>query len=354
MNYIEKLGQKRVVVTGATGFIGGEIVTALMKTDAEVTVILRSRHGRERFLKDGIKVVTSGLKDGDALKGTLNSADVLFNFAYDVRASGDDNLAAFTTLLGAAKAAGVKRIVHASSIVVYDDWPNGDLTEESPISTTSGGAYRQTKIKMERILEASGIPAAILQPTLVYGPRSALWTDRIINQLKSGPVILPVETGLCNAVYGADVAQAALRAAVVDRLVFERFIVSGSVPIDWSDFYLGYQKISGEGEIVREPLETLRSRFGPLQDKTHSPIGPTAAARLSAHLRFLIGNNNFQTILNLVKRFRTKGNSVYPDRNGLQLLAGQGACDISKATEQLGYEPDYDFVAGLDEIAKLR
>jgi len=111
MNYIEKLGQKRVVVTGATGFIGGEIVTALMKTDAEVTVILRSRHGRERFLKDGIKVVTSGLKDGDALKGTLNSADVLFNFAYDVRASGDDNLAAFTTLLGAAKAAGVKRIV---------------------------------------------------------------------------------------------------------------------------------------------------------------------------------------------------------------------------------------------------
>jgi len=278
-------------------------------------------------------------------------SDILFNFAYDVRASGDQNLKNFETLLSAAKTTNVRRIVHASSIVVYDDWPNAEINENSSITKISDGSYRSAKIEMEDQLQSSGIPAAVLQPTIVYGPKSALWTGRILKQLRSGPVVLPKENGICNAVYVDDVVQAAIRASVLEELDFERFIISGPEPTTWHEFYQSHQSLVEGSQILKEPESALQSRLGNFDESANQKNGPSLAAKLSSGLRVLIGRDNFEHLIASLSKFSTTGKPIYPERSQLRLMTANGSCSIEKAKRELGYEPQIDLQAGISKIS---
>ena len=347
MDYRSILNKKSVVITGATGFIGNAVLRDLRQLGAEVTAVLRTSHGAKELESIGANVLTSGLEDRKALVTALGKAQILFNFAYDVRASGVENLAAFDTLMAAAKEGQVARIVHASSIVVYDDWLSSDLTETSPISTVDGGPYRQTKIAMERKLQDLGISCAILQPTIVHGPGSALWTDRILQNLRTGPVVLPKQNGTCNAVDVKDVSQAALRAAAVDNLGSERFIVSGPAT-DWHSFYKLYQSLVPGSELQFEPLSTLTERLGPIA--TQGTAQPSRAAMISKQARRIVGRKTFEALVSGAKRLTHRGKPHYPDRSALELLTGQGICNSEKAKVILGYEPELDPSATIERL----
>ena len=265
----EKLQGQKVFVTGATGFLGGRLVPALLENGARVTTLLRSRHGTSDLEAKGTTVATAALGDRTAITEALRGHDILIHLAYDVRATAEKNLSDFAALIGAAEDAGIGRIVHTSSIVVYDGWPNEGLDETSPMQRPGGGPYRQAKIKMEKQLMAGPIPAAILQPTLIYGPGSALWTDQLTENLATGAQILPQPEGLCNAVFVDDVVQAILRAAALEDLGQERFVISGPEPVAWSDLLSGYSRIIGKGEL---PSGTLSGPLG--------PIGPRAGGAM--------------------------------------------------------------------------
>jgi hypothetical protein len=184
-------------VTGASGFIGRRLVKALADSGADVTILCRSR-GAAAMQPPSVRMIVGELHDRRLLANALADREIVFHLAYDGRATAADNLAAFDSLLGAAAGAGVGRIVQTSSIVVYDDWPNGDIDEGSSMSRPGGSGYRQAKIEMERRLMAGSIPAAILQPTIVYGPGSTLWTDQFLEWLAVGDIVLPTPEGHCS------------------------------------------------------------------------------------------------------------------------------------------------------------
>lgn len=179
---------RRVFVTGANGFIGRRLVDALDQAGAKVTSLQRSR-GAKRGAS--VRAIVGDLNDTALLETGLREQEIVFHLAYDGRAPAAANLAAFDSVLAASAKAGVNRIVHTSSIVVYDGWPNGDLDETGSMSRPGGSGYRQAKIEMERRLMSGSIPAAILQPTIVYGPGSALWTEQFIEWLTVGDIVLP-------------------------------------------------------------------------------------------------------------------------------------------------------------------
>jgi len=352
MDFKQLLNKKQVTVTGANGFIGRAVVDALLAAGAHVTVILRSKHGAERLKGQGVTVHLGALDDPQTLRTALGGADVLYNLAYDMRGSMEANLAVFDGLLQGAKVAGVKRIVHASSIVVYDDWPHADLTENSAISTQTGGAYRQAKMTMERRLEACGIPTAIMQPTIVYGPRSTFWTVDILDQLARAPVVLPDCPSICNAVYVDDLAQAFLGASTLENLACERFIVSGAERLSWADFYEGYQSLVPGSEIIREPLEALQDRLGPAPTDQEVASGPGLAAKVSMRLRSIVGHDAFDKAVRTVKGLKAGKAPIYPGRSQLQLFSGTGVCSIAHAKQRIGYAPQFDFQRGLKEIER--
>lgn len=338
MSAAQSLNGSHVFVTGGTGFIGLPLVQALLQRGAVVSALTRSSHGRRKLTKLGVTCVGA-----DEMGRALSDCQTVFNLAYDVRASGDENVESFERILVAAMDAGVPEFVHSSSAVVYDDWPLGDINEMASISH-EGSSYKRAKATMEaRLLEAE-IHATILQPTIVYGPRSALWTAAIVDQLRKGPVILPDCDSRCNAVFVDDVVQASLKSFGQSKT--ERYIISGPDNISWRRFFEAHIDILETGSIELQSLDALKDRIG---NAPQSGKGkPSAAAQMSARLRNLIGRENFERIMAQVRRIRPQKGPVYPNATTLALYSGTGSCDISKAREFLGYEPQFDLIAGLN------
>lgn len=337
---------KAVFVTGATGFIGKRLVRTLMGTGATVTALLRTRHGRRDIEEMGARAVIGGMDDQRVLEDALQGQDVLFHLAYDMRAPAAENLAAFNVLRTAAETARVGRIVHISSIVVYSEWPQQDLSEDSALSCAGISSYRQAKVAMEQALMHGNCPAAILQPTLVYGPGSMMWTDQLADWLATGSVVLPDPEGVCNGVFVDDLVQAMLRAAVLEDLRKERFIISGPAPFAWVDLLAGYAETIGHGSVRHIPAEKLRAGLSP-DEQSKTPDTPPLAARISAAARAWIGRERFERLVYQMKRRLPRQGEVHPDRNMLDLYSARGHCRIDHARTRLGYEPKHDLAAGL-------
>lgn len=338
---------RRVFVTGAGGFIGRRLVDILAEAGAEVSALRRTpaRAGPAR-------TVVGDLADAALLERALQGQEAVFHLAYDGRASAAANLAAFDAVRGAAEKAGVGRIVHASSIVVYDGWPGRDLDETGSMQRPGGSGYRQAKIEMERRLMAGPLPAAILQPTLVYGPGSAFWTDQFIEWLgMGGNVVLPAPEGHCHGVFVDDVVQALLRAATLPDLGQERFIVSGEDPFPWSRLLEGYARIAGRGGVRHVPLDELRARLGPEPEDDHHDEGPSRLAIIHAAGRRILGRERFERLLRQIKGRLAGGGDMYPDQHLLGVYTAGGRCSIERARERLGYAPEFDLEKGLAATA---
>ncbi|MEV8466962.1 NAD-dependent epimerase/dehydratase family protein [Fluviibacterium sp. DFM31] len=339
------LAGTKVFISGGNGFIGRRLVAALAAAGAEVTAL--SRGGS---VAGAAQTITGGLTDRAALTKGLAGQAVLFHLAYDVRASAADNLAGFETLLAAATEAGVGRIVHTSSIVVYDGWPDSDLTEDSPMERPGGSPYRQAKIGMERQLLAGNLPAAILQPTIVWGPGSALWTDALAEALTGGDVVLPEPEGVLNGVFVDDLVQALLKAAQVPDLTQERFIISGLEGQTWRGLIEGYAAAIGQGKVRLEPHHALAAQLGPKPPEGED-AGPSAAARVSAIARRLLGRDRFEALVRQAKRRLSKGGDFTPDHHLLEVFSGTGRCAIDRAQARLDYAPQYGLAEGLAATA---
>lgn len=346
---IPEISGRRVFMTGASGFIGRHLLGALNRAGAKVTIWSRSRRAAALPPNLSAHVAVGDLRDTVKLQRALQNQEVVFNLAYDGRATARSNFDSFDSLYSAAKAAGVARFVHTSSIVVYDNWPTLDIDEDGTMDRPGGGPYRQAKIEMERRLMKGEMPAVILQPTIVYGPGSALWTDQFAEQLKAGGVVLPSPEGLCNGVYVDDVVQALLRAAVVPQQQ-ERFIISGPSPFKWSELLEGYASILGAGAVHYVPIKQLQERLGPESDSVEEPdvLSPVIRAYAVGHRIF--GRERFERLIRFVKRRVAGGGRAYPDHHLLGVFGSSGLCSIERARTRLGFEPAYDLSRGLAKL----
>ena len=347
---LNRLRGAKVLVTGASGFIGRRLVAALDHVGAEVTALGRTRHSQKALGAVNARFISGDLGDAAVVAGAVAGQDVIFNLAYDFRQSASANVAAFEVLVGAAEREGKARIVHASSIVVYDGWPGGALTETSPMERPGGSPYRRAKIAMERRLMAGKCAAAILQPTIVWGPGSSLWTDGFAEALINGAVILPEPEGLCQGVFVEDVVQACLRAAVLMDLDRERFIINGPQPFHWSELIKGYRGIIGHGDIRYEPASKLAPPVAH-GEQADGDTGPSAAARVSAVARRLIGRERFEAIVRGIKRRMSQGGEMRPDAHLFELYVANGSCPPDAARQRLGYVPAFGLNEGLAATA---
>jgi nucleoside-diphosphate-sugar epimerase len=91
----------------------------------------------------------------------------------------------------------------------------------------------------------------ILQPTVIYGPSATPWTVDVLQWLKTSRVILVNRgSGLCNAVYIDDLITAILGAAVQERVIGERFLISGEKPVTWREFFRRFEHMLGFASTV--------------------------------------------------------------------------------------------------------
>ncbi|WP_171238971.1 NAD(P)-dependent oxidoreductase [Ruegeria sp. HKCCA5763] len=344
------LAGQRVIVTGATGFIGQRLIDALLTLGCDVTVLLRTRHGAAALEQAGAKTLLCPLHPGPTLTQALGGTAALFHLAYDFRASGAENLAAFDALIKAAEEGSCKRIVHLSSAVVYDSWPNGPINERSPITPEGTQSYRGAKIAMEQRLLRGKCDAAILQPTIVYGPGSALWTNAPLAMMHRGGVILPDPPGQCPAVHVDDVVQVALHAASSPQTGVDRYLISGPDTLGWKAFFEGYARLAGCGEVR---IDSAANPTPPPPPNNNTPAGPSLSGQISAHLRRLVGRRRVEAAADWVRSVQarlTKPHPVMPDMAGRRLFAGRPEVSTQYAQNQIGYVPRVYFAEWIENM----
>ncbi|HEX3703076.1 MAG TPA: NAD-dependent epimerase/dehydratase family protein [Vicinamibacterales bacterium] len=259
----------RVLVTGATGFIGGRLVERLVREEgASVRALVRNFANAPRIARFAIEMVPGDLLSPVALDRAVARCDVVFHCAYG--ALGPDaerrvvNVQGTESVLAAALAHHCRRVVHVSTMSVYGDPASGDIDETAPRKYT-GSAYGDSKIDAENAALGycdKGLSVAVVQPTIVYGPWALTWTIKPLQQLQTGRVILVNDgTGTCNPVYIDDVVTAMIAAAGSAEAHKQAFLISGNEPVTWRAFFERYQRMLPASATVAMTAEQARAHF---------------------------------------------------------------------------------------------
>jgi dihydroflavonol-4-reductase len=220
------LAEDKVLVTGASGFVGSAVARVLVRSGYHVRALLRKTSKRTNLAGLDIEIVEGDMRDPDAVSQAMAGARYLFHVAADYRLWARNpqqilwnNREGTRLLMQAALRHGVERIVYTSSVATIACAADGAPSDETMrLNEASAiGAYKKSKVAAERIVEAmierDNLPAIIVHPTAPIGPRDVkpTPTGRIIVEAASGRVPAFVDTGL-NLVHVDDVAHGHLAA----------------------------------------------------------------------------------------------------------------------------------------------
>jgi len=230
----------RVLILGATGFIGGQIVRAACSAGLDVSG-LRRRAGAAGAVGDLPVVWHEGdLNNPASLEAAMHGCDVLFHAAAYYPYSERNSLSAMSraalemrSVLAAARRAGVGRVIYTSSLTTIGKPPKDEdrLADERDqyVPGSACNAYFEAKWVMEqeaRRAALMGLPIIILIPTAVFGPGDVKpATGQILCDLAKGRVPIGVDIDT-NFVDVRDVALAHVNAIKQGEIGY-RYIIGG-------------------------------------------------------------------------------------------------------------------------------
>ena len=316
------LAQQKILVTGATGFIGSHVVERLRNEKHAALRALVRNPGKARHLAElGVEIVQGDLADSTAVERATDGCTIVIHSAAQVssvpsrEAFEQSNVAGTENLLRAAATAGVSRFVHLSSIAVFGLAMSGEITDQSP-RLRSGDAYCDTKLDAEEVVwkhsRQGRMTCVILRPSCVYGPGSTHWSVIPVKRLKKGKMFfVGGGHGTLNYVYIDNLVDAILLAAEDERAPGEAFIVSDGATT-WRNYFGAYAQMAG---------------------KNHIPSVPLWAARLWVHYR------NFLAAV--------KGESIRVPQNSLGFLVGTATYRQSHIEDRLGHRSRVNLEEGL-------
>ncbi len=162
---------RRILVTGASGAVGSAVAARLAAAGCAVRGIARNSWSDA---PPGVERRTVDIVDREGLTQALEGMEAVVHCAAigspDLEASRRINVGGVANVLAAMRARGCRRLVHISTVSVYD-WRRGTaFDEESPLWTEPGDAYSFTKAEGERLVraeEARGLATVILRPVVV-------------------------------------------------------------------------------------------------------------------------------------------------------------------------------------------
>lgn len=364
---------RKILVTGATGFLGGRLVERLaMGEGASVRAFVSSYSRCARIARFPVELVLGDLLDREALTRAAEGCEMIFHCAYGSRGTPAErrrvNVEGTENVIAAAAAAGA-RLVHLSSQAVYGLRERGDL-DESAERRRSGTTYADSKLEAERkVLEAAaaGVAATVLQPTAVYGPFAPVWTVSVLERMRAGRVpLIDGGEGVCNAVYVDDAVSAMLLAAGRDEALGECFLISAAEPVTWREFYARYESMLGVPATVPVDLAAiptgqarapslLSTLPGLLREPTvRNHLKRTAEAKLVARLlrrfRPRRPKKTDTPELDRLRRLRQRGeppvHAIAPA--DAAFFAARCRVRIDKAQSLLGYQPEFSLDQGME------
>lgn len=182
---------RKVAVTGGAGYVGSALVPALERDGFDVTVIDLFLYGEKVLDGTRCRRVKADIRDAGMLEREFRGMDAVVHlacisndpsFELDPALGKSVNYDAFAGLVAAAKAAGVRRFVYASSSSVYGVREEPNVREESPCTPLTD--YSKFKLMCEKVLAESDLPEwVVVRPATVCGYAPRLRLDVVVNML---------------------------------------------------------------------------------------------------------------------------------------------------------------------------
>ncbi len=335
--------EERVLVTGASGFIGGWLAETLyLRGDTRVRAGIRHWMSAVRLARFPLEIALCDILNPEQIATALQGVTCVIHCG---KGSDESIVSGTRNMLEASLRQGVGRFIHLSTTEVYGS-PSGDVDETFPCQLT-GNPYGDAKVKAEELCreyQGKGLPVTIIRPSIVYGPFSKTWTVGIAQKLQSGNwgIFKGHGDGICNLVYISDLVSAVLLAAHDERAAGQAFNLNGPETPTWNEYFQRFNAALGLPELrVIEPagasaratiMEPVRTAAKFARDRFEVPIRKVAASFGPAKV--------------LMKSFE-KTMKTSPRPTDFGLYNRQALYLATKARDVLGFAPRFDLDTGL-------
>ncbi len=320
----------RAFVTGGSGFVGRRLIPTLREQGHTVRALGRSEAARSVVREAGAEPCEGDLSDVEALKRGMEGCDVVFHSAASLKQWGpraeffEANVRGTENVLEAARAVGVKRMVHVGTEAAFvDGTPMVNMDETRPLPEKPIGNYASTKNAAERLVLSVNSPeltTVVVRPRFIWGKGDTSVLPIIIEAIKSGRFRWVdggnFKTSTCHV---ANCVEGMLLAAEKGRGGQAYFLTDGP-PVVFREF-------------ITEVLKTQGVEPG----NKAIPFGLSMALATVSEALWTF--------------FRLPGNPLIT-RQELLLAGREVTVSDAKARQELGYEGRMTREAGLREMEK--
>lgn len=313
---------KKVLVTGASGFTGGHLCRHLVEKGYEVRALARSTSSIEGLKKLGLEIVFGDVTDPGSLNKAVKGIDTVYHIAALYRQENvpkklfwDVNVNGTKSLLEASLRSGVQRFVHCSTVGVQGEISDPPAKETHPYNP--GDEYQRTKMEAEklalRFFKENELPGVIVRPVGMYGPGDTRFL-KLFRYINNGKFIM---FGSGNVLY---------HLTYIDDLV-HGFELCGEKREALGQIY----NICGDEYVTLDQLVAIIAEaLGVPVPRLHLPFWPLWMAAFFCE--------------SVCKPLRIEP-PIY--RRRVDFFRKDRAFDISKAKNELGYQPKVDLKTGI-------
>ncbi len=316
-----------VLVTGATGLVGSHVAQRARGMGIRTRALVRASADASLLDRWGVETIIGDITDAASLAPAVRDATIIVHCAAKVGDWGpiDDyravNVKGLANLLASAEKAGTrKRLIHISSLGVYEARNHYGTDETEPPCASGIDGYTATKVEAEQLIldhvARHRLPATILRPGFIYGPRDRTVLPRILERLQSGSFkFLGSGETLLNNTFVENLVDACFAAVARPESVGQIYNIT-------------------DGRLVTkcEFISTIARQAG-LEVPTKSV--PLGVARVLAN------------VLEALWRLTGRKQAPVLSRARIKFLGLNLDFCIGKARRELGYAPRVDFTDGM-------
>ncbi len=314
----------RVLITGATGLLGGHLIQALQERGERIRALVLPVENADKLVAQGVEVVRGDITDASTLGPAVKDVELIFHLAGMMgvwRPLADYRLVNVTgteNLYKAAQAAGVRRFVHTSSHTVYGLGHGRFMVEEDPLKPDPD-PYSITKAEgdrmMRRLMIDSDVETVILRPGTFFGPGDRLHFGRMAQKVKDGKgLIIGKGDNALPFCYVTDVVQGFMLAAYHKNAPGNVYNITNDRPLTQQEMF------DAIADAVGGKRPTLHLPYLPIY--YGSIVAEKVVARLT-HTKPIV------------------------TQLGALMFGSDNRHSVEKARRELGYEPKVDLREGI-------
>lgn len=338
--------EKKILVTGATGFIGGRIVEMVHLTENKKYAAiagLRQWSGAARLGRFPADIVDLDLMDNAMIDRALEG---ITHVVHCAKGTPEVTVQGTRNILEASLKKGIRHFIHLSTADVYGD-VTGTVDEAYPFQYT-GNQYNQMKINAEKACweyHEKGLPITVFRPSIVYGPFSSNWSLRFAVMLlaREWGIYEKYGEGKSNLVYVDDLVRTIIHSLDENDAFGRAFNINGPEIISWNEYFTRLNSA-----LDLPPLKTIMSNRADTSTYIIEPVRLLGGLVKKFLMKPVKKAAETVKIIDVIMRRVEHAVKITPAPDELKLFKRDAVYSDALARNTLPYCPDTGIDSGLN------